>query len=98
MNSYMKHLMKCISNSRDIALNELTHLGSLEQISKEEVDKWYDNVCGWILKNPPSFYAKYLEVSENYDSKVTAVNYIYFDTNDKIVDASIKVISELYSS
>lgn len=98
MNNYADHLMKCINNSRDIALKELPHQDSNEHDTKEEIEKWYDTISKWVANNPPVFFVKYLEVTENYASKVTAVNYLYFDTNDEIIDASIKVSSELYDS
>lgn len=97
MNDYKNHLMKCINNSRDIALRELPHLGPQEQDPKEETDKWYDTILEWISKNPPTFYVKYLEVTESFDSKITAIQYVYYEKNEVISEASIKVISELYS-
>ncbi len=96
MNEYVNHLMKCINNSRDIAMKELPQIGSQGHDSKEEIEKWYDTIYEWISKNPPSFYVKYIEIVENYNSEITSIKYICFETEDEISEASIKVVSELY--
>lgn len=88
--------MNCINNSRDVALKELPYLDSQEKDFKKEMDKWYDIICEWVSKNPPTFFVKYLEINENHNSNITSVNYVYFETEDEIHDASIKVVSELY--
>ena len=97
MQIYIDHLMACINGSRKIAENEFT-IQSYGSISREEMREWYSCVLEWVNKNPPTFYVKYLEVTESYDLKITGINYVYYDKSELICEASIKVISDLYKS
>lgn len=97
MQIYIDHLVNCINDSREIAEHEFS-LQSYGSISREEMKEWYSYVLEWVNRNPPAFYVKYIEVTENYDSKITGIKYVYYDKNELIYEASIKIISDLYSS
>ncbi len=65
-------------------------------VELENIKRWYHHISEWIKSHPPEYYVKYLEVAENFDSEITAIQYVYYEKNDLISEASIKVISELY--
>lgn len=93
---YIEHLNTCINESQKVAEREssLYPNGSVEL---ENIKRWYNHISEWIKSHPPEYYVKYLEVAENFDSEITAIQYVYYEKNDLISEASIKVISELYS-
>lgn len=93
---YIDHLNKYISRSKEVAEREsFPYLeGSAELVN---IKRWYNHISEWIKSHPPEYYVKYLEVAENFDSEITAIQYVYYEKNDLISEASIKVISELYS-
>lgn len=94
MNSYTEHLMRCINQSKETAEKEFST--ALQSASKAEMQDWYSRISEWISKNPPAFYVKYLEITENYNEKIKDIIYVYFEKNEAIEGASIRVISELF--
>lgn len=97
MQSYSEHLKSCIDNSREIAEEEFSNQ-SLELSQIKDMRRWYVYISDWVTRNPPEYYTKYLEVKENYKSEIVGINYVYFDKNERISEASIKIISELYDT
>lgn len=96
MQSYLDHLLSCINSSIEVAEKESSLLPAHESYGEKEMREWYNDILKWIYRNPPEFFVKYLEVIENYRADIVRVKYIYFDSDEMISEASIKVISELY--
>lgn len=92
---YIEHLNTCINESQKVAERESSLYPNVS-VELENIKIWYSHIYEWIKNHPPKYYVKYLEVAENFDSKITSIRYIYYEKNSLISEASIKVISELY--
>lgn len=93
---YTEHLINSISQSKQIAINEVSSLGLNEETGQEKISQWYDKIINWVTDNPPQFYVKYLEIMENTDSAIQKINYLYFSDAENVSGSAIKIISDLY--
>lgn len=96
--SYLDHLVSCINSSFEVAKKESSLLPEHERYDVKDISEWYKYVLEWIEKNPPEYYVKYIEVTENFNANITSIHYIYFDRTESVSEAAIKVTSELYDT
>ncbi len=89
---YTEHLLNSVLKSREISIRELSTMGENQIEHLESIENWYTSVMNWIRHNPPNYYVKYIEITEDKSSKISAINYVYFRRNEIVSAASIKVL------
>lgn len=84
MQLYLKHLLISVEKKRNISIKEFckTDLNAGESV--EELHIWYDHITTGIQKSPPKYYVKYLEITEDENNQIGRVDYIYFNSDDKV--------------
>lgn len=92
---YSKKMLKALDNKLNLAISECyKHPSYFTYFRKNR--RWFRDLKGKIIDNPPKYYVKRIEVNEDKNGNIINVSYTYYSCNDLIESPSFVVKTKLY--